>query len=337
METYWLTVGEVALTGQPASSIGKRIGGNNLLLNSGMARNPMNSQLYHYVVISPAKDEEAYIDRTFRSMLRQTVKPDKWVIVDDGSSDRTPAIIKAYANEHDWIVPLILRSGAERKPGSAEIRAFQAGYTFIQDTPWNFIVKLDSDLELPPDYFERILCRFHENSRLGIASGAYLENIRGQWRPIKMPGYHAAGASKVVRRECFLDIGGFPLLPGWDTADEIKAQSRGWETTHFLEIQFHHLRTEGSAVGTLHTSAQHGEMYYACGGGGIFLIAKVAHRLLFGKPFFMAGVALLYGYLRAWRRRNPRLVNEQEAKSYRKLLNSRFSLAVRPVFQKRCD
>ena len=276
---------------------------------------------HRFIVISPAKDESLFIERTIASMLSQTITPIKWVIVDDGSRDQTLQIVERYAKQHDWIVPVTIQRDAERRPGSAEILAFYAGYEHVRDIECDFVVKLDTDLEFPSDYFERMFAEFDLDRSLGIASGIYLEEHNGTWIPIKMPAYHAAGASKIVRRSCLVDIGGFPLFPGWDTADEIKAQTRGWRTRHFTEIQFLHLRPEGLAIGLLRTSASHGRMYYACGGGPIFLLFKMIRRMMFGKPFLAGGVALLYGYLQASVSRKPRLVSEAEARSYRKLLN----------------
>ena len=164
---------------------------------------------------------------------------------------------------------------------------------------YGFVVKLDGDLDLPTDYFEQLIARFQERDKLGVASGMYLEQQDDKWGARTMPVYHAAGAAKMVRTRCFQDIGGFPLSPGWDTADEIKAWAKGWETRHFPEIQFYHLKPEGSLHGA-GTHILHGEVYYVCGGGTFFFVFKVLDRMIFGKPLFYGGLLLLYGYLRAW-------------------------------------
>jgi len=278
-----------------------------------------------FVVITPAKDESQYIERTIASMLRQTARPKKWIIVDDGSRDSTLEIVKECARRCAWIVPVAVRRDAERKPGSAEIRAFYVGYDLMREDDYDFVVKLDADLELPSDYFERMLGEFDRDPLLGIASGVFDEMHDGVKCTVKMPEYHAAGASKIVRRQCLLDIGGFPLSPGWDTADEIKAQARGWRTRHFPQIHFMHLRPEGQAIGLLRTSSDHGKMYYAYGGGPVFLLFKAIRRMVFGKPLVLGGVALFFGYVNAAIRNQSRLVSKAEANLYRKLLNSQVS------------
>ena len=137
------------------------------------------------------------------------------------------------------------------------------------------IVKLDGDLSFGPEYFATLLGRFASDERLGIASGIYREmNDQGAWIPIKMPSYHAFGACKVVRRRCFENIGGFLTSPGWDTVDEIRAHTMGWETRHFADLETRHHKREGSAMGSLSTNAFHGEIYYVTGGGPLFLVLQ---------------------------------------------------------------
>jgi hypothetical protein len=143
--------------------------------------------------------------------------------------------------------------------------------------------------------------------------------------PVVMPGYHAAGASKVVRRKCFEQIGGFIAERGWDTIDEIRAHALGWETRHFSDIRFYHLRKEGTGMGRLHTNVMHGEIFYRTGGGPILFIVKALLRMLRGKPFFLAGAAMVYGYLAAVAHRKKLLVSMSEARAYRKLLYRRMS------------
>jgi poly-beta-1,6-N-acetyl-D-glucosamine synthase len=284
-----------------------------------------------YILISPVKNEEKYVRKTLDSVISQTRKPAGWIIVDDNSEDRTPAILSEYATRFDWIKILRLHRTGERQPGSPVIRAFNAGYAFGRDTDFDFIVKLDCDLDLPPDYFERLMARFHLDDRLGIASGVYLEQREGRsWSPVRMPVYHAAGASKMMRRSCFEDIQGLIPSRGWDTVDEIRAQIAGWKTGHFEDLNFLHLKKEGSGIGTLRTNMMHGEIYYLTGGGAVFFFLKFLDRLVQARPLLLAPFAMVLGFLRALILRQPRLVTQAEAKFYRRLLNDRIrcSLAI---------
>ena len=282
-----------------------------------------------YVVISPVRDEESVVETTIQAMLNQTVRPWRWVIVDDGSKDQTPQIIKRYAREHPWITVVRIESGAARQPGAGVVRAFENGFRFVADSDFEVLVKLDLDIDFAPEYFERLLAKFHADERLGIASGRYLENRKGQWFPIKMPEYHAAGACKAVRARCFREIGGFVAHRGWDTVDEIKAQSAGWRTRHFPELEFRHLKKEGSGIGLLRTAFMGGQTDYLCGSGGLFFSLKVLHRTVVGDPPLLEGLMFFLGYLKLWISRRPRLVTNSEARLYRNLLNERIRSSVR--------
>jgi poly-beta-1,6-N-acetyl-D-glucosamine synthase len=266
-----------------------------------------------YVVISPVKDESQHVEKTIASVIAQSVKPCKWVLVDDGSTDETPEILRRYAQRYDWIQILTLDNKSSRQPGTPVIHAFSRGFERVQPESAEFVVKLDCDVELPGNYFDSLLQRFIEDPALGIASGVYLEKTQAGWQPIAMPDYHAAGACKMMRMECFRQIGGFVQAQGWDTVDEIKAQALGWKTQ----------QKEGSGIGALATSRMHGRVYYTTGGGTLFFLLKVLHRMTADKPFLLNGLALLWGYVKAMLSRESKLVTKQEARSYGRRLNRR--------------
>ncbi len=276
-----------------------------------------------YIVISPVKDEEKHVETTLDSMLSQTVRPVRWIIVDDGSSDNTAEIVEKYCRQHTWISLLRLPRGTTRAPGSPVIRAFNAGFDLAKRDDFEFVVKLDCDLRIPAVYFENLLARFEKDPMLGIASGAYVEQQNGVRNRVLMPEYHAAGACKVFRVRCFEEIGGFVASRGWDTVDEIRAQTRGWRTRHFADLTFDHLRPEGSSRGNLYTSRMHGEVYYLTGGSLGFFLLKVAHRIIAGQPPVLAGIMLLAGYLKPLFLRRERLVNGEERTFYRRALRQR--------------
>jgi biofilm PGA synthesis N-glycosyltransferase PgaC len=274
-----------------------------------------------YVIVSPVKDEEKYVRETLASVTQQTILPLRWIIVDDGSRDQTPDIVQEYASRFDWIT-LVKTPGGPRQPGSAVIRAFNYGLEFLRSVEFDFIVKLDCDLRLPLDYFEQLLSRFALDPKLGIASGTYQEEKDGRTHLVKMPSYHAAGASKMMRSACFKEIGGFVPERGWDTLDEIRAQTRGWRTCHFEDLVMDHLKREGTGIGPLRTNVMHGEIFYKTGGGAFFFFGKAVARALRGRPPLLGGIAMLYGFLSA-QLRSKRLVSTEEARHYRSLLNRR--------------
>lgn len=276
-----------------------------------------------YIVISPIKDEAKYITETLESVVRQTILPYRWIIIDDGSTDGTAHIIRAYCERFDWIQLFGNDHAGKRDTGVAEVIAFNLGYEMVKGVNYDFIVKLDGDLRLEPDYFERLLKKFQIDSMLGIASGIYLEDHGQGWKPVGMPKYHAAGASKVIRRRCFEDIGGFITAQGWDTVDEIKAQYRGWGTAHFNDAVFYHLKNEGSGMGFQRTNIMHGEIYYRTGGTKYIFFLKMIRRMIFGRPILIGGIYMLYGYMRSLLQSKPLVINYEEAKHYRKMLAER--------------
>lgn len=282
----------------------------------------MDEQFKQYVIISPVKDEERFVRETLESVTQQTVRPARWVIVDDGSTDSTPHIVQEFAARFDWI-RLVHTQGGPRQPGSAVIRAFQYGTQFLSDVDYDFIVKLDCDLRLPAYYFELLLLRFALDPALGIASGVYQEKKRGRMQIVPMPKYHAAGASKLLRRKCFEDIRGFIPERGWDTLDEVRAHLHGWKTCHFSDLVMDHLKPEGTGIGWMRTNIMHGEIYYKTGGSLLFFLGKLAARAIHGRPFVFGSAAMLYGFAAPYFQGTKRLVNAEEARHYRSLLNQR--------------
>src|SRR6202021_397571 len=150
----------------------------------------------NYVIVSPVKDESAYVERTIRSIVNQSLRPTRWIIVDDGSQDGTPEILNRYAKQYPWISVVRLERDAERKPGSAVIQAFMAGYKTIENDSFDFVVKLDCDLDIPSNHFEQLSGKFKAEPGLGIASGIYQEMNAGGGPGAERPGYTPAGCAK---------------------------------------------------------------------------------------------------------------------------------------------
>jgi biofilm PGA synthesis N-glycosyltransferase PgaC len=158
-----------------------------------------------YVIISPVKNEERYVEATLQSVLSQTVKPVRWIIVDDGSSDRTPEILRRYAQQADWIHILRLDHTQSRQPGTPVVYAFRRGFELVRPQMAQFVVKLDCDVKLPPDYFELLLARFAEDPELGIASGIYLEEQdRVGTQSMRSGLRYADGRPAILKRSVFI-------------------------------------------------------------------------------------------------------------------------------------
>ena len=274
-----------------------------------------------------------YVELTLRSMIGQTLKPVLWVIVDDGSKDGTSKIVSKYAEDYSFIQVVCNPSNGARNTGPPVIRAFNFGCQSLRDIEYDFIVKLDCDISFREDYFQKLLGKFSEDEKIGIASGVYFEmDNTGVWKEVVMPYYHAAGACKVIRRRCFENISGFIVSAGWDTVDEIRAMARGWKTTHFSDLKMYHHKREGSGIGPLRTSLMQGKIYYLTDGSKLFFLLKVLHR--FGsKPYVLNALALAWGYLRTRIKRTALLVTKEEALQYQTLLRNRMFTKARNLFK----
>ena len=259
-----------------------------------------------YVIITPARDEEQYVAATIESVSKQTIRPVEWVIVDDGSTDRTGSIIDQYENQYPWIHVIHRPNRGFRKPGGGVVEAFYDGYHALRHDDWEFIVKLDGDLTFAPDYFEQCFQQFHQEPRLGIGGGEIYHNVGGKLKLEVNPRFHVRGATKIYKRDCWEAIGGLWSAPGWDTVDEVKAIMLGWKTYSFRDLRVLHHRLTGSAEGLLRNSVKHGVVCYASGYHPLFVVASCLHRLV-QKPYVVGSAAICYGFLKGYLTQPPRV------------------------------
>lgn len=259
-----------------------------------------------YVVVTPVRDEEKHIEATLECVLRQTVRPAEWVIVDDGSSDRTGAILDRYAAQHSWIRVVHRANRGYRKSGGGVIEAFYDGYNSLQCNDWDFVVKFDGDLSFAPDYFEKCFEHFRKEPKLGIGGGEIYHNIAGKLKLEATPRFHVRGATKIYRKACWEAIGGLWKAAGWDTIDEVMANMLGWETYSFPELSLEHHRVTGTADGLLRDRLKHGQVCYVSGYHPLFVVASCLFRIA-TRPYFIGSAAVLYGYLKAHLNRTVRV------------------------------
>ncbi len=259
-----------------------------------------------YILITPARDEEAHIEKTLQSVVAQTVQPAEWVIVNDGSTDSTGRIIDTYAAKFEWIRAVHREDRGFRKAGGGVIEAFYDGLTHVTVQDWDFIVKLDGDLSFEPGYFEKCLWKFRANPRLGIGGGAIYHVINGAVRQESHPMFHVRGATKIYRRQCWDNLGGLIRLPGWDTLDEVKANMMGWETRTFPDLRVLHHRFTGMADGTWRNGVKNGLASYISGYHPIFVLGKCLRRI-FLPPYVIGSASIAYGFLSGYVKRTRRV------------------------------
>jgi len=258
-----------------------------------------------YAVITPARNEARYIERTIDSMLRQTVQPTKWVIVDDGSTDGTARLAEQSLAGAGWVDVVSRPDRGHRSAGTGVVEAFRVGEGHIAGIDWAYLVKLDADVEFEADYFERCLAEFDQDPDLGIAGGTVYDVLGDHttWEP--HPAFHVRGATKIYRRACWEDIGGLIDGTGWDTIDELKANQMGWSTRTLPEIPIYQLRPSGQAAGAWSNWVKNGVAAYRSGYHPAFLLARAGKRLV-RPPSIVAPTALIWGYTKSWIQRVDR-------------------------------
>ena len=269
----------------------------------------------NYVIISPCRNEADYVKNTLDSVVEQSVLPDLWVIVDDGSTDDTPQILAEYAGKYSFIRVVTRENRGHRSVGPGVIEAFYAGLDTVELRQFGFLCKLDLDLIMPPRYFETLINRMQENSRLGNCSGKpyFVDKLTGNLISEGCGDENAIGASKFYRRECFEAIGGFVRQVMWDGIDGHRCRQLGWIAMSWDEpdIRFTHLRPMGSSQQNIITGRiRHGFGQYFMGTGFIYMLASAVFRMS-KKPYVVGGLAMAWGYLKSWFTRVPRFDDKE--------------------------
>jgi glycosyltransferase involved in cell wall biosynthesis len=262
-----------------------------------------------YVLISPCRNEADYMRRTLDSVVAQTVTPALWLIVDDGSTDATPEILRDYADKHDWITVVTKPDRGHRAVGPGVIDAFYFGVEQIDLAAYAYSCKLDLDLELPPRYFEILISRMEDDPRLGTCSGKPYIMRNGTLVSERRGDEMSVGMTKFYRRECFDDIGGYVREVMWDAIDCHKARQKGWIARSWDEpdLRFEHLRPMGSSQSGIYTGRRrHGFGQYFMGSDPLFFLATSVFRMA-EPPYILGGLAAIQGYLGAWLRRDRQL------------------------------
>jgi glycosyltransferase involved in cell wall biosynthesis len=267
-----------------------------------------------YVLITPAKDEAAFIEQTLKSVISQTVRPLKWVIVSDGSTDGTDEIVKRYAAEHEWIELLRMPERGERD-FAGKVGAFNAGYARIEALSFDVVGNLDADISFDPDYFAFLLDRFKSMPDLGVAGTPFVEDgFKYDYNFVNID--HVSGACQLFRAECFRDIGGYKPIKGGgiDWVAVTTARMMGWRTGTFTEKTCLHHRLTGTGKDRLFTARfKVGQKDYFLGGHPLFEIFRAAYQMTL-RPYVIGGLCILAGYLwasfnRFERRIQPELIH----------------------------
>jgi glycosyltransferase involved in cell wall biosynthesis len=290
----------------------------------------------NYVLVTPARNEQAFIAQVLDSVVAQTLLPARWVIVDDGSTDRTAEIVESYAQRYPWI-ELVRRPQHLDRSFAGKVHAFNAGLERVQSLDFEIIGNLDGDLSFDHDYLEFLMRKFSEDPRLGVAGTPFIENGYDSAKDSFEGENHVAGGCQLFRRQCLEDVGGYTpnRAGGIDWIAVTTARMKGWRTRSFSEKRFNHYRTLGTAErGVLAALFSYGEKDYYLGNSPIWEIFRVVYRIT-KQPVLTGGVALLAGYSWAALRRIKRPVSGDLMHFHRKEQMKKLSAIFRSILERR--
>jgi glycosyltransferase involved in cell wall biosynthesis len=272
-----------------------------------------NNGEFLHVVVTPSRDELDFLPALVDSMVSQTLPPSEWVIVSHNSGEEAMSLLEEASEKYNWITIIPVDDLSKRKRGAQIAKLVNLGLSEAS-SDWAFFSKIDSDMILPEDYFEKIISNFLDSEKLGITSGSCFILSNGRKVIEKVSKDHTRGGLKTYRRSCFDDIGGIRELDGWDGIDNIMAQMEGWDTHSFQDPKAQHQRRTGSHSGLVSGCFESGKFAHAMGYFPPFMLARSLHRMT-SKPILIGGFSMFIGYLFSIMSRQKR-VNEPEVISF---------------------
>lgn len=274
--------------------------------------------LLSYILITAARNEEELIENTIQSVISQAVLPNKWIIVSDGSTDRTEEIVSKYLAVHPWMELLKMPAHKNRNFAS-KVHCFNAGYQKVKQSHYDIVGNLDADITFEPDYFEFLLGKFAANPKLGVAGTPFVEGT-GHYDFRYASIEHVSGACQLFRRECFEEIGGYiPVKEGGiDWIAVTTARMRGWTTRTFVEIKcFHHRKIGTGDSGQLAAIFKYGKKNYLLGGHPLWQMFRAFFQMR-KKPYVLGGLLLISGYASGFLTRMKRPLSRELLLFYRR-------------------
>ncbi len=257
------------------------------------------AKLPAYVLVTPARNEARFIEATIQSVAAQTVRPLKWAIVSDGSTDGTDAIVRRYADEHDWIELVAMPERKERH-FSGKVLAFNAGMERMRGLDYKVLASLDADITFESDYIAFLLGKLVEDPKLGLVGTPYRDVVANEMYDFRFVSTdHVSGACQVFRRACFEEIGGYVAAKGGaiDSIAALTARSKGWKTRTFTEkVSLHHRVIGTAEKGQIRSRFELGKRDWAIGNHPLWQVFRGLYQMT-RRPWVVRGVAVMAGYV----------------------------------------
>ena len=277
-----------------------------------------------HVVVTPCRNDEIHLRKLFNSMANQTITPSEWIIVLHNPKEDILQSLKSDFASVKWISIISENDDSKRKRGSQIARIVNLGISNLS-SKWEYLSKIDADMILPNDYFERLFVEFNNHPKLGIASGSCYLIENGSRKIEKVSKSHTRGGLKTYKRKCYDQISGIREVDGWDGVDNISAQMRGWETMNFSKIEVFHGRRTGSSSGLLRGCFESGNFAHSMRYFFPFIVARSIHQM-FRKPLLLGGIIMFSGYIYGVISRKKPSLSKDEANFLNKLQKNRLML-----------
>jgi glycosyltransferase involved in cell wall biosynthesis len=288
----------------------------------------------NYVLITSARNEGSFIERTIHSVIAQSKLPERWVIVDDGSTDKTAEIVESYLGRYPWI-ELLRRPIRNERSFAGKAHAVNAALQHLGSLQFDVVGNLDADVSFGPDYMAFVMEKFAADPRLGVAGTPFTEEGYDSARDSFEGEQYVAGPCQLFRLKCFQEIGGYVpnRAGGVDWIAVMTARLRRWEVRSFSERRFHHHRSMGTAErGKLSALFAYGQKDYYLGGSAVWQLFRVAYRAT-KRPYVVGGLALLGGYCWAAGRRMERPVSAELIRFHQQEQMKKLRMIVRSLLR----
>jgi glycosyltransferase involved in cell wall biosynthesis len=272
----------------------------------------MSATLPRYVIVTPARNEAAFIEKTIAAVIAQTVLPLRWVIVSDGSTDGTDDIVRRYIAQHSWIELVSLPERGQRN-FVGKVTAFSAGVAKVADLPYEVIANVDADISFDPDYFEFLLRKLADDPELGLVGTPYRDPVQepADYRFAAIE--HVTGPVQVFRRSCYEAIGGYMPVRGGaiDRIADIASRMKGFKTRTYTEKVYLHYRHTGTAQqNLLMAKFRDGGKDYSVGTSPIWEVFRTIYQMT-KRPFVVGSLMTACGYIWATVKRVERPVPQE--------------------------